>query len=196
MDVSRRELLVGVAGLGAIIAGGIVVTRGPMDDDPDGTDAGESGSEESGPPFDVRTIDAPDGDEGPVRLPESGRATVLNFTRTRCPTSREHLSTLSRARERVDSDVRFLSVVDWRRDPADSDEEVADWWDQTDGNWYLGADDDGDLNEYYDVQGFPTTVVLDGEGEIRWRAAGETTSDAVVDGVESALEAEADRSTS
>ncbi|WP_254767911.1 TlpA family protein disulfide reductase [Salinilacihabitans rarus] len=187
----RRDLLVGVGGLTAVVGVAALATRGPPGAG-DGADADEDGENEddrrTGPPFEVRTIDAPGSESGTVSLPEPGRFRLVNFARTRCPTSRATLSALAGARAAVDdADAAFLTITDPTRDPADSDERFAEWWTETDGGWPLGVDDGGVVNDHYGVGGFPTTMLLDGEGTIRWRRSGRLADHVVVEAIEAAV---------
>ncbi|SEQ53474.1 TlpA family protein disulfide reductase [Natrinema salaciae] len=194
-SIDRRELLASAAGMPALV--------GCLDGGADDGDDGDGGTDTSGdgagePPFEIATIDAPGSEAGTVQIPQSGRVTCCNFTRTQCPTSRGLLPTLGEAKTRLENEgyavggddpaIRFLSVTDATSGPSPSDDELAAWFDENGGDWPLGRDETGASYEYYEIDGYPTTIVLDGAGESRWRNAGDTTASTVVTAVETALE--------
>lgn len=186
-------MVAGVGSLGVLLVGGAAGYRrlAPSggDSEPD-SGSGDGDGERSEPPFDVATIEAPGSEEGSITVPEADWVTVLNFARTACPTSAGQLDVLADARDAVDDErVRFLTVVTPVGDPADDEDDFAEWWADHDGDWSLGVDDDRSIYGYYEVTVRPTTIVLDGDGEVHWRATGNVTSDAVVGGIEDALDA-------
>lgn len=202
--MNRRQLLVGGASLGALVGGGIVLTGDtPWNDESDPqTDEPATDDGPPEPPFEVRTIDAPGSEAGSVVIPESGVLTVLNFTRTECPTSEGYLSNLGEAKRRIDeravdggdqgdseeATVRFVSVLDHGRDPTDTDEAFADWWIEHDGEWTLAIDDEGDLVTYYDGSITPRTLIVGGEGTVHWRHEGRPWPSVIVGAIEDAIE--------
>ncbi|SDQ35834.1 TlpA family protein disulfide reductase [Natronobacterium texcoconense] len=194
--MNRRELV--------SVVGGLVASTGCLDrattDESDGDDGRPDSDEAIGaatePPFEVHTVDAPGSDAGTITVPPSEPVAVVNFTRTRCPTSSGLLETVDAARQQLadeydvgeDGTVRFLSVTDGTQGPNPTDDELADWWREHDGEWTIGTDEAGALNDYYDVVGFPTTVVIDDEGEVHWRERGTVGDGTIVSNVERALE--------
>ncbi|EMA39662.1 TlpA family protein disulfide reductase [Halobiforma nitratireducens] len=189
--MNRRELL-------ATTGGAIAVTgclEGGTDgngSDTDTTDEGDgtrTATDAAGavPPFEITTVDAPGSDAGTVTVPQERRVTLVNFTRTECPTSERLLETIGDARNRLEDDhevgpngtVAFLSVTDDTRGLSPSATELADWWEEHDGDWSVGIDEGGHLNDHYDVPGFPMLVVLDGEGDVRWRHRGSTSASTI-----------------
>ncbi|MFC4436928.1 MULTISPECIES: TlpA family protein disulfide reductase [Natrialbaceae] len=195
----RRRAVLSLAGLVAI--GGCLDGSSDSEDDDseaDDTEADGDESEAASPPFDVATVDAPGSEAGSMPVPQEGQVTFVNFTRLLCPTSEGLIETIGDVRSELESryevgsdgDVRLVSVIDPRSGPDPSDDELAEWWEEHDGRWPIGVDEDGSLNDYYDVEGFPTVVVVDGDGEVHWRDTGGTSSRNMVSGVERALEAE------
>ncbi|MDQ2050437.1 TlpA family protein disulfide reductase [Natronolimnohabitans sp. A-GB9] len=154
--------------------------------------------DEDAPPFEVQTVDAPGSDAGTVAVPTDGQVQLINHIRLECPTSRAMLSRVDEAVERLeddytvgpDGDVLALSVIDATIDSDPTPSELADWWAEHGGDWTIGIDEVGSLFDHHDVTGTPTTVAVDGDGEIHWRDEGGTTARNLVSGVESALEAE------
>ncbi|SIS05659.1 TlpA family protein disulfide reductase [Natronorubrum thiooxidans] len=187
--MNRRTLLAATTAVTIPIAGCLDDGRGTDD----GTDANEelSSPVDRSPPFDIRTVDAPGSEAGTVQIPREGRVMLINFTRMFCPTSQGFLADISEAvvslRRR---DVDVVSVIDRSVGPQPSPEELADWWRKHDGNWTIGMDERGLLNDHYEVSGFPVAIAIDGTGETHWRTDGPTTANNIVSGVEAALEAQ------
>ncbi|MFA9426692.1 TlpA family protein disulfide reductase [Natronorubrum sp. A-ect3] len=178
----RRELLAATAG--------ISVLAGCLDDGSEPADQLDD-TDESDPPFEIRTVDAPGSEAGTVQIPQAGRVMLLNFTRTRCPTSEGLLSAVGDARDDLRrADVDVISVTDGSAGPQPSPAELADWWREHDGSWTIGIDEDGLLNDYYEIRGFPVVMAIDGAGEVHWRNDGPTAANNMVSGVRTALEAQ------
>ncbi|QSX00483.1 TlpA family protein disulfide reductase [Haloterrigena alkaliphila] len=181
----------------ALIAGTAVLAAGAgclNDDEPNDDDDAES--DQSGPPFEVTTVDAPGSEAGTVSVPTDGQVQLINFIRTTCPTSRGMLSYVGEARDRLadahdvgpDEEVLVMTVVNGSAGPQPSPSELTDFWIEQDGHWTVGIDEPGALFDHYDVTGTPTTVAVDDTGEVHWRDRGGTTAGNMVEGVERALE--------
>ncbi|WP_306056813.1 TlpA family protein disulfide reductase [Natronococcus wangiae] len=195
----RRRAVLALAGAAV---GGCLDDWGGAGDAESGGDMDEgNGSDESdaeSPPFDVTTVEAPGSDAGTVSVPREEVVTFLNFTRLLCPTSEGLIGTIGDVRTELESrydvgpdgDVWFISVINPNFGADPSREELAEWWDEHDGQWAIGIDEGSSLNEYYEVGGYPTVVTLDDDGEVHWRDTGGTSSDNMITGVERALEAE------
>ena len=181
----------------------LAVLSGCLDDIGSGSTAGEDGTtddgtgpDESEPPFDVTTVDGPGSDAGTVSVPTDGQIQLVNFTRLNCPTSKALLERVEEARDRLaeavdvgpDGTVHVLSVIDGSVGAQPSATELADWWAEQDGDWTIGNDEHGVLDDYYEVTLRPTTIAIDGTGEVHWRDEGGTTVNTMVSGVETALE--------
>ncbi|WP_254764229.1 TlpA family protein disulfide reductase [Natrinema marinum] len=185
--MNRRELLAST--------GGMVALGGCLDSDSETQDPGTESP--PSPPFEIVTIDARGSTAGTVRVPQPERVLLCNFTRTQCPTSRAHLSTLAEAKRRLEeagyaidgdeADARFLSIVDDTSGPYPSDDELRIWFDENGGNWPLGHDRDGTCYEFYEITGYPTTMTVDRTGEVRWRNQSGTSPATIVTAVERAL---------
>lgn len=221
-DLLARATLPAVAG--AVLAGCLDGTA--TDDGSDGDDGGDAapdGAESLELPIEIRTVDAPGSEAGTTTVPRPDRALLINFTRTRCPTSEGFLGPLGEANAALEAEydvgldggtgesgdrnegengdengeeaapVGVLSVTNGTRGPQPSADELAAWWREHDGDWPIGIDENGRLNDYYGVRGFPTTVAIDGDGAVHWRADEPTNARNVVAGVEDALEAERGR---
>ncbi|ELY70236.1 peroxiredoxin family protein [Natrinema versiforme] len=185
--MNRRTLLASTVAMPALV--------GCLDG---GTDEGETEPDEpTEPPFEIATIDASGSEAGTVRVPQSGRVMVLNFTRTECPTSRAQLSRIADVKVALaeegytvdgdDPEIRFCSITNGTRGPDPSDEELAAWFDENGGNWPIGRDETGVCNEYYEIDGFPTMLTVDGTGAVQWRDRS-STSGAIFGTARDALE--------
>ena len=183
----------------AFIAGTTVLATGAgcLEDGSDGDDRDGAGNESAEPAIELAAIDAPGSDGGTVGIPSEGQIQLVNCIRITCPTSRAMLSRVADARDRLaesydvgaDGTVHVITVVDEYSGSAASPSELADWWAEQDGDWTIAVDEDGTLFDAYEVTGTPTTLAVDGTGEVHWRDEGGTTSNAVAGGVEDALEA-------
>ncbi|APX98262.1 hypothetical protein BB347_13160 [Natronorubrum daqingense] len=157
----------------------------------DGDDAARETSSDE-----VETIDAPGSTAGTVAVPAPERIQLVNFTRRLCPTSEGLLAEIDDARaelaesESIEADetVDTLSVIDGDSDERPTEDELAEWWDDHDGDWPIGFDDDGSLSEALEIAVRPTTVVLDDTGTVHWRTEGDTSASNIASAVESALE--------
>ncbi|ELY43358.1 TlpA family protein disulfide reductase [Natronorubrum sulfidifaciens] len=187
--MNRRALLAATTAVTTLTVVGCLDDMG-SDDDTDATEE-RIDAVDSSPPFDIRTVDAPGSDAGTVRVPQAGRVMLINFTRLFCPTSQGFLSEVGEAVVRLRRrDVGVLSVIDRSSGPQPSPDELADWWREHDGNWPIGMDENGLLNDHYGISGFPVAIAIDGTGETHWRKDGSTTAHNIVAGVEAALEAQ------
>ncbi|WP_126664224.1 TlpA family protein disulfide reductase [Haloterrigena salifodinae] len=176
----------------AVLAAGSGCLEGGADSDDDG-----NSDESNESAVELTTVDAPGSEGGTIDVPSRGQIQLVNCIRITCPTSRAMLSRVGEAREELatarevgpDGDVHVVSVVDEYSGSASSPSELSDWWAQQDGDWTLAVDEDGALFEDYGVTGTPTTLAVDGTGEVHWRDEGGTTANNLVNGVETALEA-------
>ena len=183
----RREFVIAGAGTVSIACAGCLDSG-----DDDSADESESETIDDSPPFELQTLDAPGSEAGTVTIPREGQVLLINFTRTDCPTSLGLLPAIDEARaelEAAEADVDVISLFDDSSGPMNSPAELADWWDEHDGNWTVGIDERGVLNDYYNVRVLPTLIAIDGDGEVHWRNEGGTTAGNIVSGVENALEA-------
>ncbi|ADB62470.1 hypothetical protein Htur_3608 [Haloterrigena turkmenica DSM 5511] len=181
----------------AVLAAGSGCLEGGLGSNSDG-DGDENGSDENDESaVELATVDAPGSEEGTIRVPSEGQIQLVNCIRITCPTSRAMLSRVGEARDELatahevgpDGDVHVVTVVDEYSGSASSPSELSDWWAEQDGDWTLAVDEDGALFDTYAVTGTPTTLALDGAGEVHWRDEGGTTASNLVNGVEAALEA-------
>lgn len=171
----------------------LAALSGCLDDSGTGTGRDET---EDGPPFDVTAVDAPGSDAGTVSVPTTGQVQLVNFSRTTCPTSRALLSHVGEAKERLqesvdvgpDGTVHVMSVIDRTSGAQPSPSELSDWWADQNGDWTIAIDESGVLFDHHEVTVTPTTIAIDGTGEVHWRDEAGTTTSNMVSGVETALE--------
>ena len=182
-DMQRRDLL-------ALTAGGLATVSGCLDDASDPSDDDNDDVDDS-PPFEIVTVDAPGSEAGTVSIPQEGQVMLVNFARTLCPTSEGLLGRIAEANADLeDGDVEVITVTDGSSGPQPTPSELADWWVEHGGNWTVGIDERGLLNDYYNVRGCPVLVAIDGDGEEHWRNEGGTGAYNMVSGVETALDAQ------
>lgn len=179
----RRAFLAGtgVACLSAL--------AGCLGDGDDGTDRDDPEVDPS-PPFAVRTVEASGSEAGATTIPQGDRPAVVAFVQTHCPTAEETLQNLAAAREDRDAADSVDAVAVLHGGVRDQrPETVADWWEDRGVDWPVGIDEDGALHDFYDIDGSPVVVVIDGDGEVRWREDGGTAEASAGTAVRRALEA-------
>lgn len=169
----RRHLLAGVASAGVVGGAGLLATEK--------TPAILGGSEgESIEPMAIETIDARGSRNGEVMVPAPDQPTFVDFFGTWCPPCAEQMPALGEANDRVGDDVRFISVTTEAVGRSMTEEEVADWWAEHDGNWLVGADPTAELAAKLNVSGYPTAVVIDANRRVQWSESGVHSADALV----------------
>ncbi len=190
----RRDVIAGLGSVGVLAGAGVLVSRGPPSpaSDPEGTasDDADEDSVDATPPFEIETVDAPGSEAGTVTVPRSDGVMVLDFFQTTCATCAREIETLGEARTVVDDDVSFLSVLAHGR--VGSPEAVREWWIENDGDWSVGIDEHGHLEEYYGVFRYPKTVVIDGSATPHWDNFSEKSVDELLEAIETARNAQAD----
>ncbi|WP_050049656.1 hypothetical protein [Halostagnicola sp. A56] len=173
--------------------GAVTLLAGCLDaeSEADPSDSPESEAVEPGPPFEIRTIEARGSERGTISVPDEGIVQVLHFARSYCPTSEGQTENVAEAMSESNEErVRFVTINDWSG-PADTDAELAEWWaENTVGDWLLGVDESASSTDYYEIVPFPTTIVIDGSGEVYHRGSGGTSSSNISYAVETALESE------
>ncbi|MHC3438479.1 TlpA family protein disulfide reductase [Natrialbaceae archaeon A-gly3] len=186
----RRDVLAGLGSLGVVGAGGVLAVRGVPS-------LGEE--QETYDPVELETLETVGSEAGEITVPAEGQVMLVDFFATWCDICEDQMPTLAEARDRIDEDVPFVSVTFESPAPDDDDRVsiVSDWeddfvaWNEDDGyDWSLALDPSLDLASQYNAQSVPTTVAIDGEGVPHWRSTGRKEVEEIVDGVETALEAQ------
>jgi thiol-disulfide isomerase/thioredoxin len=185
----RRDVLAGLVGTGVVAGGGAVAAFGVPS--PGSSDAGEDGSDDSASlvgtqhePYGIETVDAPGSEAGTVEVPAPDRPTFVDFFATWCSPCIKQMDALVETHRRIGDEVLFLSVTS---ESIDHDE-LADWWDEHDGNWTIGLDPTAELTARYWGTPYPSAVSIDASGTVRWADSGIKTADELVAGIERALE--------
>ena len=178
----RRHLLAGLASATALGGAGVVASGNV----PDGLGFGDS--EEPIAPTTLKTVEAQGSRDGEVTVPVDGKATFVDFFGTWCPPCAEQMPALVEAHDRLGDEVRFVSVTTEDVGGAVSEETVADWWREHDGDWLVAADVTAELFTRLNVGGFPSARAIDATGRIRWATSGTHTTAEFVDGIERALD--------
>ena len=180
--MKRRDLLAGLASVGAIGGAGLVAT---------GTipDAFRNGNETPEPveSTTLDTIEAPGSRDGEVTIPADNQATFVDFFGTWCAPCVEQMPALGEAENRIGDEVRFVSVTTEDVGGSVSEERVVEWWRENDGDWLVAADVTAELAAKLNVGAYPTAVTLDSTGRIQWSESGIHTADEIVAGIETAL---------
>ncbi|PCR91054.1 TlpA family protein disulfide reductase [Natrinema ejinorense] len=178
----RRDLLAGVGSLAVIGGAGAVAIQGMP------SFLGKPTVD----PYTIETIDARGSEAGEVRVPATDRPTFVDFFGTWCAPCAKQMPALVEAHERLGDDVLFMSVTNENVGGSVTEAEVADWWADHDGNWTVGIDPTAELSAEYSIGGVPYAVAIDADGRIQWSEGGRKSADELVDGIERALEAEAE----
>ncbi len=139
-------------------------------------------------PTTLDTVDAPGSRSGALTLPVDGEPTFVDFFGTWCAPCVEQMPALAEANERIGNEVTFVSVTTEDVGGSVTEQEVIDWWIENDGDWLVAADVTAELAAKLGVGGYPTAVALDAAGRVRWSDTGVHGADALVEGIETALD--------
>ncbi len=166
--MKRRDFLSGVAGLGALAAGGAYAYLRPA---PERVEAVE-----------VSGIEARGSAGGDFTLPPNGQTTFVEFFATWCSTCESMMPEVAEARRRLE-DVEFVSVTYEPVGQTLSREDVAEWWRENDGDWQVVHDADYEATRAFDAAGVPTSYVVTPEGVVGWSDTGYHSADEIVHAV-------------
>ena len=178
----RRHLLAGLASVGALGGAGAVAT-GNVPAALGGDDAPEPVE-----PVTLDTVDAPGSRDGEVTLPAPDRPTFVDFFATWCAPCVEQMPDLVEAHDRLGDEVLFASVTPEDVGGSVSEEAVADWWREHDGDWLVAADTTAELAARLNVGGYPSARAVDATGRVRWATSGTHTTEEFVAGIERAID--------
>ncbi|MGQ3328009.1 TlpA family protein disulfide reductase [Halorubrum sp. FL23] len=178
----RRNLLAGLASLGALGGAGAVASgRAPVA-------LGGEGARDPVDPVTLDTVEAPGSRDGEVTIPAPDRPTFVDFFATWCAPCVEQMPDLVEAHDRLGDEVLFVSVTPEDVGGAVSEEAVADWWRENDGDWLVAADVTAELAARLNVGGYPSARAIDSAGRVRWATSGTHTTEELVDGIERVLD--------
>lgn len=107
-----------------------------------------------------------------------GKIVFLNFFATWCPPCQEEMPLFQQAYEDYEGDVVF-QIIDVYSSERDGYQNVVDWY--TDGGYTMPMiiDEEGQLEKDYPIRAFPTTFVIDREGNVLGYLEGGMTRDMV-----------------
>ncbi|OYR39729.1 MULTISPECIES: TlpA disulfide reductase family protein [unclassified Halorubrum] len=178
----RRHLLAGLASAGALGGAGVVASGSAP------AVLGSGDAHEPIEPTTLPTVDAPGSRDGEATLPAPDRPTFIDFFGTWCPPCAEQMPALAEAHDRIGDEVLFVSVTTEDVGGAVSEETVADWWREHDGDWLVAADTTAELAARLGVGGYPSARAVDATGRVRWATSGTHTTEEFVNGIERALD--------
>ena len=176
----RRHLLAGLASAGALGGAGAVATGAVPDVFGDRPDPVE--------PVTLDTVDARGSRDGQVTLPAPDRPTFVDFFATWCKPCIEQMPDLAAAHDRLGDEVLFVSVTPEDVGGAVSEETVAEWWAENDGDWLVAADVSAELAARLNVGAYPSARAIDATGRVRWSTSGTHTTEEFVEGITTVLD--------
>ena len=179
----RRDLIAGLGSLGVLGAGGVIALGGTSSlQSRIQAEFGEDVDQ-----LEIETADVRGSDAGTIELPSLAQPTFIDFFGTWCSICQEQMPDVVRAHEEYGDEILFVSVTNEAIGTSVSEDELADWWLEYDGNWTVGIDRTAELAERYNLSGYPLTVTVDEHGRTQWSEQGAKTFDELADGIEQAL---------
>jgi thiol-disulfide isomerase/thioredoxin len=175
----RRDLVAGFAGLVTVGTAGCISQRqlgsGKQAQSESAAQSGNAGIE----PVTLETVDAPGSEAGSVTVPERGTVTFVSFFATWCHVCESEMPALASAYNGEGETVQFVSVTNEPVGHSVTREDVADWWDEHDGNWPVALDTELALTEALSVAGVPRLFVLDADNIVTWSGKGQVPAETV-----------------
>jgi len=101
-----------------------------------------------------------------------GKPYVLNFWATWCPSCRDEFPELNQFATAHTADIQFYAI-----NIQESSEQVSDFLNSNGYTLPVLLDLDGSIARNFRIRAFPTTIVVDSQGVIRYRKAGGVTAD-------------------
>ncbi|MFP8952905.1 TlpA family protein disulfide reductase [Natrialbaceae archaeon A-arb3/5] len=112
--------------------------------------------------------------------------TLVYFFATWCGPCEPQLENLHEVREEYDTETLAMRALS----PEDDEELVADYWADNDVDWPAAIDPDSDLHAEFGVSVYPSLVLVDPDGEVRWHTSGVAEVEEITDEIDAALDAE------
>jgi thiol-disulfide isomerase/thioredoxin len=122
-------------------------------------------------------LDAAGSDGGTVPERPPGEPALLDFFATWCPPCRPQMDELARVHEARPS--FHLVSISWEDDP----DAIRAFWRDHDGQWPVVRDPNLAAAEAHGVDRLPTKVLLDGDGDERWRHVGLATAEQILEAI-------------
>ncbi|WP_436924104.1 TlpA family protein disulfide reductase [Halosimplex amylolyticum] len=174
--MNRRRAITAIAGAG--LTGGSALVLGGAGPFGDG----------DGLPVRVEGIDAPGSADGPVRVPRSGRPTLVDCFATWCAPCDQQMQTLTELYPEYEDRIAFVSVTNERVGGGLSAEDVADWWERHEGRWPVAVDPESAVMSAIGADGLPYLAMADASGVVRWRHSGVASGERLRSAFEAVLE--------
>ena len=131
---------------------------------------GDRGLEEIGDRPLAPAFELADPDGQPIRLADyRGKTLIVNFWATWCPPCRAEMPSLQRAWEQVRGDGIELIAIN----VGESEGTIQRYLEQVPIGFPLPMDRDSKVVQQWPIRGLPTTFVVDPEGRLAYKAAGE-----------------------
>ncbi|RQG98554.1 TlpA family protein disulfide reductase [Natrarchaeobius oligotrophus] len=112
--------------------------------------------------------------------------TLVYFFATWCGPCEPQLEYLHEVREEYDRETLAMRAVS----PEDDEELVADYWDDNEVDWPAAIDPDADVHAEFGVSVYPSLVLVDPDGNVRWDTSGVADADEITARVDEELESE------
>ncbi|SDR00340.1 TlpA family protein disulfide reductase [Natronobacterium texcoconense] len=110
--------------------------------------------------------------------------TLVYFFATWCGPCEPQLESLHEVREEYDSETLAMRAIS----PEDEEGLVTDYWDDEGADWPAGIDPDSDVHDEFGVSVYPSIVIVDSDGDVRWHTSGNTGADDITDAIDAELE--------
>lgn len=105
-----------------------------------------------------------------VQVGAPGKPYVLNFWATWCPPCREEFPEINQFVNGHTADIQFYAI-----NIQESSEQVSDFLNRSGYTLPVLLDMDGSIARDFRISAIPTTIVVDGQGVIRYRKSGGVT---------------------
>ncbi|ARS91340.1 TlpA family protein disulfide reductase [Natrarchaeobaculum aegyptiacum] len=110
--------------------------------------------------------------------------TLVYFFATWCGPCEPQLESLHDVRDAYDEETLAMRSVS----PEDDRELVTDYWAENEADWPAAIDPGADLHEEYGVSVYPSIVLVDPEGNVRWHTSGTADAETIVEAIDAELE--------
>jgi thiol-disulfide isomerase/thioredoxin len=190
--MKRRKVLTGLgaaAGIGGVVwiansqSQSSTGTGGPGLDETEGS--GEDS--ETMEPKEIDLLDAPGSPGGTIDVPIEGEITVLDSFATWCASCEPQMDELNDAHDAVGDDATFVSISNEAIGGNVKRSDIADWWADHDGDWYVGLEKQGNVTRELRISAIPFIAVFDENRKLRWTHQGVTSSDKLIETVNELL---------